>query len=92
MSKHIEVPQGSLSEQALAGLVDEFVTREGTDYGEREHTLDDKRRGVMRQLARGEVSIVFDFESESTTLVTREELRRLFSSAAHGDGEGNDAG
>ena len=77
MPTHIEVPLESLSHEATEGLVDEFITREGTDYGEREHTLEEKRASVLRQLARREIAIVFDFESESTTLVAREELTRL---------------
>lgn len=66
----------SLSAAALEGLVDEFITREGTDYGAREHSLEEKRASVLRQLARREVVIVFDFESESTTIVSRQELAR----------------
>ena len=77
MSKHMAIPMDSLSGEALAGLVEEFITREGTDYGEREHSLDEKRATVMRQLGRSEIAIVYDFESESTTLITRDELARL---------------
>ncbi|MDB4991622.1 MAG: hypothetical protein JWN04_6800 [Myxococcaceae bacterium] len=77
MPTQIEVPPGSLSEEAVNGLVDEFITREGTDYGAREHSLDEKRQSVLRQLARNEIAIVFDFESESTTLVSRDDLKKL---------------
>ena len=80
MPTHIEVPAGQLSEQAIMGLVDEFITREGTDYGAYEHTLAQKRASVLRQLKRNEIAIVFEFESESTTLVSREELARLRAS------------
>lgn len=84
MTKHMAIPMESLSGEALAGLVEEFITREGTDYGEREHSLDEKRASVMRQLGRAEIAIVYDFESESTTLISREELARL---GLEGDGE-----
>ena len=67
----IEVPPGTLSREALRALVEEFVTRDGTDYGAVERSLDAKVADVMRQLDRGEVRIVFDPESETTTLVTR---------------------
>jgi uncharacterized protein len=77
MASHIEVPKSSLSPEAVEGLVDEFITREGTDYGPREHSLDEKRASVLRQLDRNEIAIVFDFESESTTLVSRQELKQL---------------
>jgi len=88
MATHIEVPPGSLSPEAVAGLVDEFITREGTDYGLHEHSLDDKRASVLRQLERNEIAIVFDFESESTTLVSRRELKQLGLSFSK-DGEGD---
>lgn len=67
----IEVPFKALSHAALRGLVEEFVTRDGTDYGLREHTLDDHVRDVMRQLERGEVKVVFDPATQTTNLVVR---------------------
>ncbi|MET0340113.1 MAG: YheU family protein [Polyangiales bacterium] len=85
MPTHVEVPYTSLSHEALEGLVEEFVTREGTDYGPREHSLDEKRADVLRQLARREVAIVFDLTVESTTLVRREELARLVAAASAED-------
>jgi uncharacterized protein len=65
----IEVAPGDLSAAALRALVEEFVTRDGTDYGAVERDLEAKVADVMRQLARGEVRIVFDPDSETTTLV-----------------------
>lgn len=65
----VEVPHTALTAEALRGLVAEFVTRDGTDYGVRERTLDEKIRDVMRQLERGEVKIVFDPASRTANLV-----------------------
>jgi len=45
------------------------VLREGTDYGDREFSLDDKVSHVMRQLKRGEARIVFDLETDSVSIV-----------------------
>lgn len=67
----VEVPASALSERALLGIVDEFITREGTDYGVREHTFDQKRADVLRLIAAGEVAIFFDASSETTTLRRR---------------------
>ena len=66
------VPIDRLSREALDGLIEEFVTRDGTDYGEREDTLDEKKNAVTRQLERGEVVIVFDSESETANIVPKE--------------------
>ena len=71
MSEYVKVPHGALKPATLEALVEEFVTREGTDYGEREHTLEEKKASVMRQLAAGEVDILFDLESESATLARK---------------------
>ena len=37
-----------LSEQALQGVIDAFVLREGTDYGHRDISLQEKRARVRR--------------------------------------------
>ncbi len=65
----VEVPASALSAEALRGLVEEFVTRDGTDYGVRERTLDEKVRDVLRQIERGEVKIMFDPATRSANLV-----------------------
>ena len=36
------IPAEQLSADALQGLIEEFITREGTDYGEVEWSLDQK--------------------------------------------------
>jgi uncharacterized protein len=85
MSHQIVVPHTSLSAAALAGVVEEFITREGTDYGLHEHTLEQKRASVLKQLTRGEVLIVFDAQTEAVTLVTRKELAEARRSAGAAD-------
>ena len=70
----MEIPYQKLSESALRGLVEEFVTRDGTDYGETEVPLERRVAQVLRQLERGEVSVVFDPATEATSIVRREAL------------------
>jgi uncharacterized protein YheU (UPF0270 family) len=77
MSNQVVIPYSSLSAEALTGVVEEFITREGTDYGLHEHSLEQKRSAVLKQLQRGEVVILFDAEAEAVTLVTQQELREL---------------
>ncbi len=72
----VEIPATSLSREAIEGLIEELVTRDGTDYGVREHSLEEKKRAVARQLERGEIVIVFDPESESCNLVAKEDRRQ----------------
>lgn len=57
-----------LSPEALRGVVEEFVLREGTDYGPGEHDIEAKVRAVLRQLERGEAAITFDPDTETTSI------------------------
>jgi uncharacterized protein YheU (UPF0270 family) len=70
------IPHGELSPEALRGLVEAFVLREGTEYGSHEVALDAKVAQVMRQLERGEARVIFDPESEVVDIVTAQSLRR----------------
>jgi len=66
----IEIPWRELPEEALLGLIEEFVTREGTDYGEGEVELKEKVREVVSQLELGTAVITFDAELDSATIVS----------------------
>jgi hypothetical protein len=65
------VPPGELDPGVLRRLVEEFVTRDGTDYGAVERTLAEKVADVLRQLARGEAAIVVDPERETIDIIPR---------------------
>ncbi len=65
----IVVPYSQLSEEALRGVIESFVLREGTEYGEREFSLDQKVAHVLGQLRRGEAQIIFDPGSETVDIV-----------------------
>lgn len=65
----VAVPYTELSVEALRGVVESFVLREGTDYGERDVSHETKIVEVMRQLQRGEAEIRFDPSDSSVTIV-----------------------
>ena len=72
MERHerfVSVDYRALSADALRGLIEEFVSREGTDYGEREKSFEDKVRDVERQLESGDVRIIYDLVEESANIV-----------------------
>ncbi len=69
-----ELSPDPLRPRALRGLVEEFVTRDGTDYGAVERSVEDKIARVEAQLASGEVRIVFDPETESANIVLARDL------------------
>jgi uncharacterized protein YheU (UPF0270 family) len=70
------IPHQELSPAALRGLVEAFVLREGTEYGEHDVPLEAKVAQVMRQLERGEAQVVFDPGTEVVDIVTARSLRR----------------
>ena len=72
----VVIPHKELSADALQGVLESFVLREGTDYGERELTLEQKVSHVRRQVERGEAHIVFDPNTETLDIVTKDALPR----------------
>ncbi len=73
------IPHEQLSAQALQGLIEDFVTRDGTDYGEQEASLATKVIQVQRQLLRGEIVIVFDEQTESVSLLLQRDADAYLS-------------
>lgn len=68
----VVIPYGELSPEALRGVLESVVLREGTDYGEREISHETKLGRLLAQLQRGEVQIVFDPQTESVDIVKKE--------------------
>jgi hypothetical protein len=65
----VMIPHAPLAADVLRRIVESFVLREGTDYGEKEFSLEQKVTHVMRQLDRGEIQIIFDPTSQTVDLV-----------------------
>ena len=77
MNKVVEIPPGQLAPEILQAIIEEFIAREGTDYGEQEVPLESKVSQVQRQIVRGDVLVAFDFITESCNLLTRHEFSKL---------------
>lgn len=73
----MEVPREAISDEALRGIVESFILREGTDYGREEVGFETKVNQIERQLERGDVKIVFDPNAESVGIVTAHEWAKL---------------
>ena len=63
------IPWDSLSADALRGIIEDFVTREGTEYGAAEVSLEAKCEQVLRQLRAGRIQITFDSVKHTCSLV-----------------------
>ena len=72
----IVVPHRELSSAALTGLIQEFVTREGTDSGYTRRSLAENVAMVRRQLDTGAAVIVYDGRTKNCNIVPAETLAR----------------
>jgi len=77
MAQLVQIPHGQLSPETLETLLQEYASRDGTDYGLRERSLGEKTDELRRQLTSGELSLVFDLDSEQYDLCNRERLEAL---------------
>ncbi len=68
----VDVPYSELSPEALRGLIEHFVLREGTDYGQGDYSLAEKVEQVVEQIKRGKAKIVFDEKDNSFDIVLRQ--------------------
>lgn len=56
----VVVPWEQLSPDALRGIIEEFVSREATEYGMQDVEFETKVAQVRAQIERGEVVVLFD--------------------------------
>ena len=69
------IPWQELEVATLENLIETFVLREGTDYGEQERSLEQKVADVRRQLERGDVVLVWSELHESVNIMPTGEFR-----------------
>ena len=65
-----------LTQEALLGVVDAFILREGTDYGHQDYTLEEKRQRVIAMLQGGKAEICFYPENEHIDIVLYDETNK----------------
>jgi uncharacterized protein YheU (UPF0270 family) len=70
------IPHGELSPDTLDNLISEFVTRDGTDYGEQETPLASRIGQVRQLLQRGQVVILFSESTGLCNIVTKDQLEK----------------
>ncbi|CNH64825.1 YheU family protein [Yersinia pekkanenii] len=69
------VPWQQVDAETLDNLLEAFVLREGTDYGEHERSLAQKVEDVRRQLVSGEAILVWSELHETINIMTRGSFR-----------------
>jgi uncharacterized protein YheU (UPF0270 family) len=63
------IPHDQLAPDTLQALIEEFINRQGTDYGEQEIPLETKTSQIKCQLDEGSIVISYDEHSETCTLL-----------------------
>lgn len=71
---NLVIPHKELSPEALSGLIEEFVTRDGTDSGYTRGSLEENVAMVRRQLDAGQAVIVYDERAQSWNIVPADNL------------------
>lgn len=69
------IPWHDVDPETLHNLIESFVLREGTDYGEHERSLDDKVADVKLQLKNGEALLVWSELHETVNIMPRAQFR-----------------
>jgi len=67
----VEVPYERLEPETLQNLIQEFVTRDGNDWGDAVGALENKVGQVMRQLQNRQAKVVYDLKSQTANIVRR---------------------
>ncbi|MCH1488183.1 MAG: YheU family protein [Pseudomonadales bacterium] len=76
------VPPEQLSDDALDGVLHEYISREGTDYGLREVTFEAQMKQAKRAMFDGECILVFDRQTECCQLLSKVQLKELVAESA----------
>ena len=74
------IPLEQINSDTLGSLIEAFITREGTDYGVNEISLEEKVRQIKSQLRVGDIVVVYDVASESANIMSKVQYEEWVSS------------
>lgn len=70
------IPYEQLDQITLNNLIEQYILREGTDYGEVEFSLQQKTQQILSQIHKESIYIIYSELHESVTLVSKEEFKQ----------------
>lgn len=73
----IIIPYKEFAPDVLQAVLEEYISREGTDYGLYEYTLEQKLEQLLNKIKRGQAHICFDEETQSCTILNKEQAQFL---------------
>lgn len=65
----LEIPYTLINPDTLQRMIQEFVSRDGSDWAEIGCTLEDKVEQVLAQLRSKKIKVVFDLRSQTANFV-----------------------
>ncbi|MEP1448509.1 MAG: YheU family protein [Paraglaciecola sp.] len=68
------IPLADLNEETLLNIIEGFVLREGTEYGEADVSMQQKVQQVLKQLNSGEVLLVYSELHETVNIIPKQQL------------------
>jgi uncharacterized protein YheU (UPF0270 family) len=68
------IPIADLTEDVLLNIIEGFVLREGTEYGEADVSLAEKVQQVLTQLRLGDVLLVYSELHETVNIIPKQQL------------------
>jgi len=67
----VEVPHQDINPETLRNMIKEFVSRDGSDWGDAGGSMEDKIKQVLRQFEAGKIKVVYDLTSQSANIVSK---------------------
>jgi len=72
----MKIPYQQLDQTTLNNLIEQYILREGTDYGEVEFSLQEKTEQIIQQIKSEDIYIMYSELNESVTLVSKQEFQQ----------------
>jgi len=77
MARFVPIPPERLEAATLTAMLEEFASRDGTDYGFRELTLEEKVDELRSRLVGGDLRLIYDLAGDQWELVDRDRAAEL---------------
>ncbi|EED32822.1 hypothetical cytosolic protein [gamma proteobacterium NOR5-3] len=77
MAQLVQVPLARVPQEHLQALLEEYASRDGTDYGSEETSLSDRVLQLQAQMRSGKLQLLFDVDCEQWDIVSAEDAQRL---------------